>query len=134
MPTPMTTPALAAAGAMHQIPMLIAAAASATIQRRKCSEVFLTLPMLVLRAEESSEPYTGNICKITPPATLDPLNDSGREDTAVLQCCGGGDVPVPASDRERPGHGRAREAALGIVDVVKRAARITRASGGPALI
>jgi len=108
MPTPLTTPALAGAGAMDQMPMLRAAAARAAIQRRKCSEIFLTLSMFVLGAEESSEPYTVNICKLMPPATLDPLNDTGREGFAVLQCWGGGEVPVPASDRERPRHDRAR--------------------------
>jgi hypothetical protein len=107
MPTPMMTPALAGAGAMEQIPMLRAAAARAAVQRRKCSEIFLALSMFVLRAEESSEPYTVNICKLMLPATLDLLNDTGREG---LQYCsvGEGRSARAASDRERPRPDRAR--------------------------
>jgi hypothetical protein len=45
MPTPMKSSALAAGGAMDQVPMLRAVAARAAIWRRECSEIFLKLSM-----------------------------------------------------------------------------------------
>jgi len=86
MPPPITTPALAGGGAIGQVPMLRAVLARAAIQSRKCGEVLLTLSMFVLQAEGSSrpKPYPVNICRLMPPATSDPLNDTRLGGVPVL--------------------------------------------------
>src|SRR5467141_1246532 len=87
MPTPMTAPALAGAGAMDQVPMLRAAAVRAAIQRRECSEIFLTLSMFRLRAEELWTPRAiyGQNMQAHPPRQLPThaMTPAWR----VLQCC-----------------------------------------------
>ena len=66
---------------------------------------------LELKSCRRHEPYTVKICRLIPSATPEPpLNDAGREGVAELQCWGGGEVPVPASDRERPGDIRGMKA------------------------
>jgi hypothetical protein len=73
---PMTPPALAGAGAMDHVPMLRAAA----IQRRECSEIFLTLSMFAF--ELKSDDVTTHTVKYagsSSPATPDPFNDAGME-------------------------------------------------------
>jgi len=59
----MKTPALAGAGAMDQVPMLRAAAATAGIQRRECSEIFLTLSILAFELKSCGRhgPYGQNM-------------------------------------------------------------------------
>ena len=90
MPTPMTTSALAGAGAMDQVPMLRAAAARAAIQRRECSEIFLKLSMFAFELKSCGrhEPYTVKICRLNPSA-------------GVLQCCS-----VRRGRGPHVGHGR----------------------------
>jgi hypothetical protein len=63
MPTLMTPPALAGAGAMDQVPMLRAAATSPAIQRRECSEIFLKLSMLAFELKSCGrhDPYGQNM-------------------------------------------------------------------------
>ena len=58
----MKTPALAGAGAMDQVPML-RAAAIAGIQRRECSEIFLTLSIFAFELKSCGrhEPYCQNM-------------------------------------------------------------------------
>src|SRR5215471_19223155 len=79
MPTPMTPPALAGAGAMDQVPMLSAAAARTAIQRRECSEIFLKLSMFAFEPKSSGrdEPmrpkYAG--CSPRQPPSIHPDND-----------------------------------------------------------
>ena len=101
MPTPTTTPALAGAGAMDQMPMLRAATVRAAIQRRECSEIFLKLSMFAfeLKSFGRHEPSGQNMYAHPLAATPDPLDDGGREPIAELQCWRGGKVPVPTSDR-----------------------------------
>ena len=50
--------------------------------------------------------HTVKICRLIPSTTPGPLDDAGREGFAELQCWGGGEVPVVASDCERTGHDR----------------------------
>jgi hypothetical protein len=55
----MSTPALAGAGAMDQVPMLRAAAARAAIQRCECNEIFLTLSMFAFAEKLWTPPHNG---------------------------------------------------------------------------
>jgi hypothetical protein len=105
----MPPPALAGAGAMAQVPILRAAVARAGIQIRESSEIFLKLSMFEFELKSCGchESYGQNMQAHPPPATPT-VNDAGREGVAKLQCWGGGEVPVQASDRERPGHDRVR--------------------------
>jgi hypothetical protein len=93
MPTPMTPPALAGAGAMDHVPILRAAAARAEIQIREFSEIFLKLSMFEFELKSCGrhEPYGQNM-QAHAPGNPDPLNDAGREGVAKLRCWGGGEV------------------------------------------
>ena len=63
MPTPMTPAAMAGAGAKDQVAMLRAAAASAAIQSRECSEIFLKLSMFAFELKGCGRhgPYGQNM-------------------------------------------------------------------------
>ena len=78
MPTPMTTPALAGAGAIYQVPMLRAATARTAIQRRECSEIFLKLSIFAfeLKSWGRDEPYGQNM-QAHPLGNPEPFNDAG---------------------------------------------------------
>jgi hypothetical protein len=97
MPTPVATPALAAAGAMDQVPM--AAAARAAIQKRKYSDIFPTPSVFVLRAQASPTPGQDsvNICRVMPPATPTLLALIGDMGTLVLARGPIGEISAPAT-------------------------------------
>ena len=73
---PMTTPASAGASAMDQAPMLRAAA----IQRRECSEIFLTLSMFAFELKSYDvTTHTVKYAGSSSPATPDTFNDAGMQ-------------------------------------------------------
>ena len=85
MPTPMTPPALAGAGAIDQVPMLRAAAARAAIQRRECSEIFLKLSMFPFsRRVADAASHTVKICRLMPSAT--PTRSMTPAGTVLRSC------------------------------------------------